>query len=130
MVVLSTNSLGAVYGARSVLSEVSLPPCHGGKIIALIGANAAGKSTLLRRIAGILRGAGECRLAGVDDCETAIAYMPQDQVTAAALTVFEAVLLARKQTSGWKLADADLHEVERALAALQIANLASDMFRS
>ncbi|WP_250638068.1 ABC transporter ATP-binding protein [Rhizobium etli] len=106
-----------------------MPPCHGAKIIALIGANAAGKSTLLHRIAGILRGAGECRLAGVDDCETAIAYMPQDQVSAAALTVFEAVLLARKQTSGWKLADAHLHEV-RALAALQIANLASDMFRS
>lgn len=126
MVVLSTEALGAVYGARTVLSDVSLPPCHGGEIIALIGSNAAGKSTLLRRIAGILPGAGECRLTGVDDRETAIAYMPQDQVSGAALTVFEAVLLARKQTSGWKLADADLHEVEQALAALQIADLGSE----
>lgn len=126
MVVLSTRSLGAVYGARPVLSDVSLPPCHGGEIVALIGANAAGKSTLLRRIAGILSGAGECRLEGIDDYQAAIAYMPQDQASGAALTVFEAVLLARKQSSGWRLVDTDLHEVERALTALHIADLASE----
>lgn len=46
MVVLSTDRLGARFGSRQVLRDVTLPPCHGGEVVAVIGPNAAGKSTL------------------------------------------------------------------------------------
>ncbi|MGR3462918.1 MAG: ABC transporter ATP-binding protein [Roseovarius sp.] len=127
MVALSTHCLGARFGSRQVLHEVSLPPCHGGEVVAIIGPNAAGKSTLFRRIAAILPGPGECRLEGVRDAERAIAYMPQDQTGTAVLTVFESVLLARKQVSGWRLAADDLTAVDRALAALDIGDLANEI---
>lgn len=127
MVTLSTHRLGARFGSRQVLHEVSLPTCHGGEVVAIIGPNAAGKSTLFRRIAAILPGSGECRLEGVDDAERAIAYMPQDQTGAAILTVFESVLLARKQVSGWRLVTEDLVAVDRALAALDISALSDEI---
>lgn len=129
MVTLATEAITASFGPRQVLRGVSLPTCRGGEIIALIGANAAGKSTLLRRIAGILPGGGKCRLDGAKHPETAFAYMPQDQSNASALTVFEAVLLARKQISTWRLAIEDLAEVEQALTSLNISAL-SDYYLS
>lgn len=127
MVVLSTHRLGARFGARQVLRDVTLPPCHGGEVVAVIGPNAAGKSTLFRRIAAILPGPGECRLEGVRDADRAIAYMPQDQTANAVLTVFESVLLARKQVSGWRLEKSDLMAVEQALAALDMGDLANEI---
>ncbi|RWL10447.1 ABC transporter ATP-binding protein [Mesorhizobium sp.] len=127
MVVLSTHRLGARFGSRQVLRDVTLPPCHGGEVVAVIGPNAAGKSTLFRRIAAILPGPGDCRLEGVRDIDGAIAYMPQDQMGGAVLTVFESVLLARKQVSGWRLAQHDLVAVDRTLTALDIGGLANEI---
>jgi ABC-type phosphate transport system ATPase subunit len=54
MVVLSTHRLGARFGSRQVLRDVTLPPCYGGEVVAVIGPNAAGKSTLFRRSAQVL----------------------------------------------------------------------------
>jgi iron complex transport system ATP-binding protein len=127
MVVLSTHRLGARFGSRQVLRDVTLPPCYGGEVVAVIGPNAAGKSTLFRRLAAILPGTGECRLEGVRDADRAIAYMPQDQTASAVLTVFESVLLARKQVSGWRLNRSDLVAVEQALAALDMGDLANEI---
>ncbi|WP_394890484.1 ABC transporter ATP-binding protein [Mesorhizobium sp. AaZ16] len=127
MVVLSTHHLGARFGSRPVLRDVTLPPCHGGEVVAVIGPNAAGKSTLFRRIAAILPGPGERRLEGVRDADRAIAYMPQDLTGGAVLTVFESVLLARKQVSGWRLQPDDLVEADRALATLDIGELANEI---
>lgn len=53
--------------------------------------------------------------------------MPQDQTGSAVLTVFESVLLARKQVSGWRLQTDDLVEVNRTLTALDIGELANDI---
>ena len=57
-VTLSVHRVGAVYGARRppVLRDVTLPDLHGGTVVAVVGPNAAGKSTLFRRIAGLLDG--------------------------------------------------------------------------
>ena len=127
MVVLSTHRLGARFGSRQVLRDVTLPPCYGGEVVAVIGPNAAGKSTLFRRLAAILPGPGECRLKGVRDADRAVAYMPQDQTASAVLTVFESVLLARKQVSSWRLERSDLVAVEQALATLDMSDLASEI---
>ena len=57
--VLSTDLLDADYGAAPVLQNltVSIPT---GEITAIVGANASGKSTLLRALSRLLKPAGGC----------------------------------------------------------------------
>lgn len=52
-VLLSTEKLELAYGQVSVCRDISLS-IEAGEIVALIGANGAGKSTTLRAIAGVL----------------------------------------------------------------------------
>ena len=50
---LVVESVGARYGERTILSDLSLQPLAAGHVTALVGPNGAGKSTLLRAIAGL-----------------------------------------------------------------------------
>ena len=95
MVSLSLDRIGARYGRRQILAEASAPRIEGGVLTALVGANAAGKSTLFRRIAGQLRGPGTVRLIEADPDD--LRYMPQDTAMSAALTVYESIILALKR---------------------------------
>jgi len=52
-ILLSTEKLELAYGQVSVCRDISLS-IEAGEIVALIGANGAGKSTTLRAIAGVL----------------------------------------------------------------------------
>ena len=52
--VLSALRLTAGYGAAPVLAEVELEVCPG-ELVALLGANGAGKSTAMKAFAGLLR---------------------------------------------------------------------------
>ena len=52
---LTVSGLSAGYGGRDVVHDVTLPGLYPGTVTALIGPNAAGKSTLLKSIAGIVR---------------------------------------------------------------------------
>ena len=106
------------------LDRVSTPTFEGGQVVALLGPNAAGKSTLFRRMFGLLRGDGLVRIEGARTARP-LGYMPQDTGANAALTVYEAVLLARMQGRGLKVAPEDLTEVERTLDFLGIAALGS-----
>ena len=122
MVSLSLHQLSARYGRRQILDEITTPTFHGGQVVALLGPNAAGKSTLFRRIFGVLKGPGEIRLEGARR-ERPMAYMTQDNGASAVLTVYEAVLLARMQGRGMKVQPGDLTQVERALDELGISAL-------
>ena len=55
----SSRDVGVRYGKQEVLSGVTTPVLKGGEVTAVIGPNAAGKSTLFRRIAGLLDGPGD-----------------------------------------------------------------------
>jgi iron complex transport system ATP-binding protein len=44
---LTTENISASFGTRKILSDISLAPLQAGRLNALLGANAAGKSTLL-----------------------------------------------------------------------------------
>ncbi|WP_236551413.1 FecCD family ABC transporter permease [Billgrantia tianxiuensis] len=57
MVTLQLDRLSARYGRRQILAEISTPRFEGGRVVALLGPNAAGKSTLFRRIFGCSRAA-------------------------------------------------------------------------
>ncbi|WP_108446053.1 ABC transporter ATP-binding protein [Halomonas denitrificans] len=122
MVTLTLDQLSARYGRRRILAEITTPAFAGGQVVALLGPNAAGKSTLFRRILGLLDGEGEARISGATT-ERPVAYMPQDTGANAVLTVFESVLLARMQGRSLRVRAEDLSEVERALKDLGIAEL-------
>lgn len=122
MVTLELNEVGARYGRRQILSGITTPPLQGGQVVALLGPNAAGKSTLFRRILGLLKGSGDVRITGTSSSRP-VAYMPQDTGVNAVLTVYESVLLARMQGRSLKVQQQDLEEVERALRELDIMAL-------
>ena len=122
MVTLQLDCLSASYGRHAILSEISTPELRGGQVVALLGPNAAGKSTLFRRIFGMLKGSGEARITGARTARP-VAYMPQDTGANAVLSVYEAVLLARMQGRGMKVQPEDLAHVDRALDELGIAAL-------
>jgi branched-chain amino acid transport system ATP-binding protein len=54
---LQVEELSAFYGDLQVLRGLNLN-VHAGEIVAIVGANAAGKSTLLRALSGIIRRTG------------------------------------------------------------------------
>ncbi|MDJ1156647.1 ABC transporter ATP-binding protein [Chelatococcus sp. SYSU_G07232] len=122
MVTLQLSCVGVRYGQREILADISTPPLHAGEVIAVIGPNAAGKSTLFRRIAGLLAGAGEIRITGRAGCRPC--YLPQDAATNAVLTVYESIVLARKQGSSWRVGERDLAAIDAVLHDLEIEHLA------
>ncbi|WP_347170896.1 ABC transporter ATP-binding protein [Pseudomonas salmasensis] len=125
MVSLQLKDLGARYGQRTIIRGVSTAAFVGGQVVAVVGPNAAGKSTLFKRMAGLLDGPGEVLLHGSQKGAQAISYMPQGLNASARLTVYESVLLARKQlTPGWVVQDDELKLVDEMLSALGITGLA------
>lgn len=124
MVTLRLDGVGAYYGKRLAVAEVTTPVLQSGEFVAVIGPNAAGKSTLFRRMAGLLRGPGAVQLCGSAKGSRTISYMPQDSGANAVLTVYESILLARKQGQSWRVDDSDLVLIDETMAALNITELA------
>ncbi|WP_171815096.1 ATP-binding cassette domain-containing protein [Advenella kashmirensis] len=58
---LHIENLGVHYRQRTVLCGVDLHDIQPGQLIALAGPNAAGKSTLLKAIAGLVTASGQIR---------------------------------------------------------------------
>ncbi len=127
MVTIALDRIGARYGRRLTVSDVTTPVFSSGEVVAVIGPNAAGKSTLFKRMAGLLPGPGTVHIAGTDKGKRAISYMPQDTSANAVLTVYESILLARKQGTGWAVSDHDLALIDGLMQAIDITAIA---FRS
>jgi branched-chain amino acid transport system ATP-binding protein len=94
---LTADSLELSYGALAVCRDISIE-INEGEIVALIGANGAGKSTTLRAIAGLLtpragsirfRGADITRLASHERALLGIALVPEGRHVFPFLTVRE-----------------------------------------
>ena len=124
MVSLRLSDVGAYYGRKLTVSGVSTPEVTAGQIVAVIGPNAAGKSTLFKRVAGLLQGPGDIAVEGSRNRKRAISYMPQDTSANAVLTVYESILLARKQGQSWGVADDDLKLIDTVMEALNITGIA------
>lgn len=124
MVTIRLENLGARYGQRTVIHGVTTAAFVGGQVVAVVGPNAAGKSTLFKRMAGLIDGPGQVILEDSKKGPQGISYMPQGLNASARLTVYESVLLARKQlTPGWVVHDDELKLVDDILAALGITEL-------
>ncbi len=129
---IRTEGLSFAYGTQPVLDGVDIDEDSSGRITALIGPNAAGKSTLLRCLAGLLRGRGTVHIgdqavASLHGPERTrlVGYLPQDLPNTAALTVFEAVLVAYRQARpGWRVGHRDVAAVSAVLQRLDLGHLA------
>ncbi len=120
---LHVNGLSAGYRDRRVIEHLSLPPIRPGETVALLGPNAAGKSTLLRALAGLAPATGSIRLDGAElndlplaDRAKAVTYMPQTLPKGVALTVLETVIGALEASPTGQAGGGD--SAERAMAVL------------
>lgn len=98
---LDINDLSVGYHRRPVIRNLNLAPLSGGQMVALLGPNAAGKTTLMRGMAGLLSARGSIRLdgrelIGLAPAEHArhVGYMPQTLPQGIGLSLFESVLSA------------------------------------
>jgi iron complex transport system ATP-binding protein len=95
----------AGYRGRNVLTDVAVSSIAPGSLVAVIGPNAAGKSTLLKAIAGLVQAEGRVTLDGADllqqrlgDRVRNVAYLPQSLPQATPLVAYEAVFSAVRAT--------------------------------
>jgi iron complex transport system ATP-binding protein len=106
-----------------------------GKLIALIGANGIGKSTLLRTITGIQKTiSGTVLLNDKNIHELDALTLAQnlsvvltEKLPPSNLTVFELIALGRQPYTNWigKLTDVDIVKVNEAMELTQISHLAA-----
>ena len=81
MAILEVDSIDVAYGAVQVIWDVSLS-VEEGETVALLGANGAGKTTVLKTICGpLVPTAGDVRFRG-----ESIAALPQDEVVPLGVT--------------------------------------------
>ncbi|NSL54541.1 ABC transporter ATP-binding protein [Uliginosibacterium aquaticum] len=103
---LTIHALDAGYRKHRVIHALDLPTLAPGSLLALVGANAAGKSTLLRTLAGLLPAQGgratlgEANLLSLDALERRrlLGYLPQSLPSAASLYAWETVQAALRAT--------------------------------
>lgn len=127
---LELDHLTVQRGSLTVVKAINAQ-FHSGKIYTLLGANGAGKSSLLKAIFGELAFLGNIRYQ--DTVQTRahlmawrkpIAYMPQDSHTDAELNTLEVVLLGRMDALGRHISDDLMREAIDLMAQLNIAELA------
>ncbi len=99
-ILLKVQDLSVSYGAGPVVNQVNLD-VERGAVVALLGANGAGKSSTLRAIAGLESSQGSLYFDGQDISKTSyrerfqlgIAYVPEGRAIVSDLTVAENLTL-------------------------------------
>lgn len=129
---LIIEGLSAGYGKRRIIRDLSVDPIQPGRVTALVGPNAAGKSTLLRAIAGLIPSEGTLRLGDLDltrishvERSRHITFMPQTMPQGVSLSVIEVVLSALKASpvSGKKSSEEIYNRATEVLAQIGIIDL-------
>jgi len=123
---LAITGLSTGYRHRHVVEAFDLAPVRPGTVMSLLGPNAAGKTTLLRALAGLQPAQGSVTLGerellslSLADHARLVTYMPQSLPQRVALTVLEGVIGAlRASPSGGEVV-ADHEIAERALDVIE-----------
>ncbi len=120
---IDLNAVSVRYGARQAVRGISLSAVPG-EVLAVLGANGSGKSSLLRALAGIVAHHGTVLWDGQATAPPGtIGYMPQDNAARAALSAFEVVLLGRLRSLALRVDASDLEAAAAALAELGLSDL-------
>jgi iron complex transport system ATP-binding protein len=136
-IILKASQINIGYSHKKekivVASDISIS-LEKGKLIALIGANGVGKSTLLKTITGILKPLSgnvllnEKKITAYDPLELAqnLSIVLTEKLPPSNLTVFELIALGRQPYTNWigKLTATDLSKVNGAMELTQISHLA------
>jgi iron complex transport system ATP-binding protein len=127
--VINIDSLNFGYGNSPVFQDLSIDLEK--RLNIIIGPNAAGKSTLLKCIFGLLEAKGRIIWNGKDlyslpkdERMEIMVYLPQEEMPAVFLTVLEITLLGKLPTLGWKVSESDINKVYNTLRGLNIESLA------
>jgi iron complex transport system ATP-binding protein len=128
---LLISGLSTGYPRRPVIRDLTLPALPQGKLIAFVGPNAAGKSTLLMALAGLLPSTGvvalgDLRLSALSARERAkvMAFTPQSLPQGVALTVIESVIVALRASATAEMPLPGASAARRAAAALDRLGIA------
>ncbi len=130
---LEIKNLSVSYGPQCILSNVNLAIARG-QILALIGPNGTGKSTLIRSLAGIVPpDSGSIFVDGRDigklgpmERARLMAFVPQALQLPPAFTAWETVLLGRTPHLNWlgQVSAKDEEIARRAMARTKTSALA------
>ncbi|MBR4181023.1 MAG: ABC transporter ATP-binding protein [Candidatus Methanomethylophilaceae archaeon] len=116
------------YSQKEVLHDVSFS--SDARLIAVVGPNAAGKSTLIKCMAGQIPHGGYISFNGteigrVDQTSTdLVGYLPQQHMSAVAMTVYETILLGRINHIRWSPSEEDRRMVDHAMSELSLDKIA------
>lgn len=130
---IELHDLAVGYGCRVLLEGVSAA-LGGGRLVALLGRNGTGKSTLLRAVAGLEAPlAGEIRLCGrsvrtmpARELARRVSFVTTEKIRIADLAARDVVGLGRAPYTDWlgRLGDEDRATVDRALRLVGMDALA------
>ncbi|MDO5747821.1 MAG: ABC transporter ATP-binding protein [Actinomycetaceae bacterium] len=121
---LHIEDVNAWYGRHQVLHSASVGSLEAGTMVGVIGPNAAGKSTMVKALMGLVKTTGTMKW--VDDKEkvyegTALrkicGYVPQDLPGGVALSAFESIAISAQRYAG--IGQAKGTALERASAACE-----------
>ncbi|MFQ6022320.1 MAG: ABC transporter ATP-binding protein [Acidiferrobacterales bacterium] len=123
---ITIKNLTFSYGRHEALKDISMQ-ARPGRITALLGPNAAGKSTLLRCVIGTLKPtAGSALIDGMPShrlrarqLAARLAYVPQRSIVSAAFSVREVIELGRYALTP------DPQKVDDAIARLDLQDIAN-----
>lgn len=117
---LNVQDVSVSYGLHRALADVSLTVSPG-EIVVILGANGAGKSSLLRAISGICEGQveGRIELSGKDllsrqsdeIVEAGVAFVPEGRGIFGDLTVWENLMLGAYSERGRRGKEKNLDQV-------------------
>jgi iron complex transport system ATP-binding protein len=130
---LTIQNLSVPLGGRTVIHHIS-SKLEGGHLVALVGPNGVGKTTLLRAVCGLIPSSGAIHVNGVALSNLSLkerakkfGYLPQGHVVHWPLRVRDVVALGRYPhgaTDPARLPDADAAAVSRAIKAADVTALA------
>lgn len=128
---LQIKDISFRYGTNLILDKISFEQ-KTGRILALLGPNGTGKTTLLKSLSGILQPfEGSSLLDGEDILKMSvkkksrlIAYVPQNTTTVFPVKVFDAVMMGRKPFQGFHTTKKDEEIVLEILELFELTKLA------
>ncbi|MDI9395946.1 MAG: ABC transporter ATP-binding protein [Euryarchaeota archaeon] len=127
--ILSVEELQFLYRNRKILHDIAFS-INEGEVVAILGPNGVGKTTLLKCLNRILRPkSGTVHLEGknlfdLGSMEVArrIGYVPQ-RVETGRLTAFDAVLLGRRPHIKWDITEKDMQIVVSVFKLLSMEDM-------